>query len=153
MQVPYHKQNRDYTCGPACLRMVLEYYDSYQDEISITKLCGTTIAGTSLSEIANAADGFGLQATWKTSATLKDLKSAIKQARPVIAMVDARILHGLEIPIPAGHMIVIFAIEKNKIRFHDPQLGHDQQVSISNFSASWQNMRNGMVMIWQKSNP
>ena len=34
--VPYHKQNRDYTCGPACLRMVLEYWNFQQDEVSLS---------------------------------------------------------------------------------------------------------------------
>jgi hypothetical protein len=38
VEVPYHKQNRDYTCGPACARMVLEYYGIYQDEVRLSSL-------------------------------------------------------------------------------------------------------------------
>lgn len=35
LKIPYFKQNRDYTCGPACLRMVLAYYGIQQDEVTL----------------------------------------------------------------------------------------------------------------------
>ncbi len=151
LRVPYHQQNRDYTCGPVCLRMVLEYYGVHEDEISLSMLCGTTIAGTSLAEIARAAEHVGFHADWKIHATQAEIRNALQQNRPVITMVDANVLHELETPTALGHTIVVFAITKEGVHYHDPEEGRDQVVSLSRFSASWQNMRKGMVTIWQKN--
>jgi predicted double-glycine peptidase len=50
LQVPYFSQNRDYTCGPVCLRMVLAYWGYETDEVSLSMLCGTTVFGTSATD-------------------------------------------------------------------------------------------------------
>jgi ATP-binding cassette subfamily B protein len=147
--VPYHEQNRDFTCGPACLRMVLEYFGVLQDEVSLTMLCGTTLAGTGLVEIAEAARRLGFKAEWKRNAKFSDLTNALKRRIPVMAMVDARLLHVIEMPIPIGHMIVIFAIEADTIFYHDPEVGREQTISRHIFMTSWENMRKGMVIVWR----
>jgi len=147
--VPYHKQNRDYTCGPACLRMTLEYWGFQQDEVSLSMLCKTTIAGTGLAEIAEAAQELGFLTEWKRGAKINDLANALKQDIPVMAMVDARLLHDIELPIPVGHLIVIFAIDTNTIFYHDPEAGPERKISRLRFSQAWKNLRKGMVIVWQ----
>jgi ATP-binding cassette subfamily B protein len=150
LHVPFYQQNRDYTCGPACLRMVLDYWDFNQDEVSLSKLCGTTLAGTGLAEIAEAARTLGFEAEWKRNAKFNDLLNALKRSIPVMAIVDARLLHNIELPFPAGHMIVIFAIGKDLIFYHDPQAGQDRNVSRRIFVQAWENLRKGMVLIWPR---
>jgi len=150
LAVPYHKQNRDYTCGPACLRMALEYWGFQQDEVSLSMLCKTTVTGTGLAEIAEAAQELGFVAEWKRGAKISELTNALKQGIPVMAMVDARLLHDIEVPIPVGHMIVIVAIDTNTIFYHDPEVGSEQSVSRPIFSQAWENLRKGMVIIWQQ---
>lgn len=151
LEVPYHKQNRDYTCGPVCLRMVLEYYGVHEDEVSLSMLCGTTIAGTSLAEIAHAAELLEFHADWKIRATQVEIRNALQQNRPVIVMVDANALYELETPTTLGHTIVVSAISKEGVDFHDPAEGRDQFIPLNRFAVSWQNMRKGMVIIWQKN--
>jgi ABC-type bacteriocin/lantibiotic exporter with double-glycine peptidase domain len=149
LDVPYHQQNRDYTCGPACLRMVLEYWDFQQDEVSLSMLCGTTIAGTGLAEIAEAARKLGFEAEWKRNAKFSELTNALKRGIPVMAIVDARLLHDIEMPLPVGHLIVIIAIDANTIFYHDPEAGREQNVSRSKFIQAWENLRKGMVIVWR----
>jgi len=131
LEVPYHKQNRDYTCGPACLRMILEYFGLKQDEVSLTMLYVTTLAGTGLAQIAEAAQRLGFKAEWKRSAKLSDLTKALKLGIPVTAMVDARLLHRTEMPIPIGHMIFIFALEAGTVFYHDPEVGPSQEILVA----------------------
>lgn len=151
LEVPYHKQNRDYTCGPVCLRMVLEYYGVQEDEVSLSMLCRTTIAGTSLAEIAHAAELLEFHAEWKIHATQVEVRNALQQNRPVIVMADANALYGLATPTTQGHTIVVSAISKAGVDFHDPAEGRDQFIPLNRFVVSWQNMRKGMVIIWQKN--
>lgn len=150
LDVPYHQQNREYTCGPACLRMVLEYWGFQQDEVSLSMLCGTTLAGTGLAEIAEAARRLGFEAEWKRSVKFSDLIDALKREIPVMVMVDARLLHEIEMPLPLGHLIVIFAIDTNTIFYHDPEAGAKRIVTRSIFTQAWGNLRKGMVIVWRQ---
>jgi uncharacterized protein YvpB len=61
-----------------------------------------------------------------------------------------RLLHDIEMPIPAGHMIVIFAIDANKIFYHDPEVGQERTVSRQIFVQAWENLRKDMVTVWQQ---
>jgi len=46
LEVPYYKQEKWYTCGPACLRMLLKYIGTSASEEGAAKACGTTELGT-----------------------------------------------------------------------------------------------------------
>ncbi|PIN94126.1 hypothetical protein COU56_03175, partial [Candidatus Pacearchaeota archaeon CG10_big_fil_rev_8_21_14_0_10_31_9] len=47
VQIPYYEQETNYTCGPACMRMVLGSLGIKKSEKQITKLIGTNkIRGT-----------------------------------------------------------------------------------------------------------
>jgi len=149
LDVPFHQQNRDYTCGPACLRMVLEYWNFQQDEVSLSMLCGTTIAGTGLAEIAEAARKLGFEAEWKRNAKFNELTNALTRGVPAMTIVDARLLHDIEMPLPVGHLIVIIAIAANTIFYHDPEAGREQNVPRQIFIQAWENLRKGMVIVWR----
>jgi len=41
-EVPYYKQEEGYTCGPACLRMLLKYNGTSTSEADVAKACETT---------------------------------------------------------------------------------------------------------------
>ncbi len=112
-------------------------------------LCGTTLAGTGLVDIAEAARRLGFKAEWKKKAKFGDLTNALKRRIPAMAMVDARLMHSIEMPIPIGHMIVIFEIKADTIFYHDPEVGREQTISRRIFIASWENMRKGMVIVWR----
>jgi hypothetical protein len=131
--------------------MVLEYLGVQQNEISLTMLCGTTLAGTGLAEIAEAAKRLGFSAEWKKNAKFSDLTNALKLGIPVMSMVDARLLHQTEMPIPIGHTIVSFAIDADTIFYHAPEIGREQKVSRRIFTATWENMRKGMVIVWRQN--
>ncbi len=130
--------------------MVLKYFGVDQDEVSLTMLCRATLAGTGLAEVVEAAGHFGFRGEWKIGAKIADLTVALKRGTPIMTVVDARVLHRIEMPKPIGHMIVIFAMDDNTIFYHDPESGPNQIVSQPVFIASWENLRKRMVTIWPK---
>lgn len=149
LRVPYFKQNRDYTCGPACLRMVLAYYGIEQDEVTLTMLCRTNVFGTSLDAITTAATQLGLNAEWIHAERLSDAMNLLTQETLLIAHVDAVRLYQLDKDITVGHLIVLLAVQETAIYFHDPEAGADRSVALADFEAAWSKFEKGMVAIWR----
>ena len=52
--IPYFKQESWYTCGPACLRMVLAFFGIARTEAEVMKECDTTELGTTTMKISTA---------------------------------------------------------------------------------------------------
>lgn len=92
LTVPYFRQNRDYTCGPVCLRMVLAYWGYETDEVSLSMLCGTDLFGTSAKQIVGAAQRLGFQCEYKFKRPYSALALALRNGVPPIVSVDAAIL-------------------------------------------------------------
>jgi ABC-type bacteriocin/lantibiotic exporter with double-glycine peptidase domain len=52
LSVPFYRQEQSHTCGPACLRMVLEFFGTALTESELAERCGTTRLGTGRAELA-----------------------------------------------------------------------------------------------------
>ncbi len=61
-EVPYYKQEEWYTCGPACLRMLLKYIGTSAPEGDVAKACGTNELGTTPSQLVKGSEVFGFDA-------------------------------------------------------------------------------------------
>ncbi len=62
LSVPFYHQEHEHTCGPACLRMVLEFFGTTLTESELEARCGTTLLGTGRTELAQAATALGFAA-------------------------------------------------------------------------------------------
>lgn len=94
-------------CGPAALRMVLEYYGIRVSEGRVARLsCATKGKGTTAEGIIKAAKSFGLHALLKDNSSIADLDYFVKRNIPVI--VDW-------FEEDDGHYSVVFHIEEGKI--------------------------------------
>ncbi len=60
---PFYPQERDYSCVPACLRMVLAYNGIYESEDDLVYACCSRPDGTAASDLVEAAKGFGFAKT------------------------------------------------------------------------------------------
>ena len=94
LEVPYYKQQEWYTCGPACLRMLLKYIGTSTPEEDVAKACGTTELGTTPLQLVKGSKVFGFDADAIKYEDIDDLKSGLKSGNPVIALLDAGILYG-----------------------------------------------------------
>lgn len=57
----YYQQIDESDCGPACLAMIASYYNYHQTISRIREFAGTTINGTNIKGMLNAATEIGLK--------------------------------------------------------------------------------------------
>jgi len=60
LEVPYFKQEKSTTCGPACVRMVIEYNGIQLSETELEDVCETSWLGNTCEELAS-----GVNLTWE----------------------------------------------------------------------------------------
>jgi len=147
LDVPYFRQQRWYTCGPACLRMVLSYLQIDKSESEINTLCRVDFAGTTCEQIADAASKLNLHSEVLMNITIDDLKHILENQLPLIALVDGGILYG---DIPGfGHFIVIVGIESEDVIYHDPEIRASCRTQVDDFLDAWRQFEFLGVRIWK----
>ncbi|MCZ7403913.1 MAG: C39 family peptidase [Candidatus Methanoperedens sp.] len=145
IKVPYFKQESWYTCGPACLRMVLASLGFLRTEAEVETACSTTELGTTAMQLSTAAQKFGLNASSTKNANIDDLKHKIIKGKPLIVLIDPSYLYGGISGF--GHFIVIVGITAKEIVYHDPDVpnGESMHCNIEVFSMAWNAMRCWMI--------
>lgn len=147
IKVPYFRQENWYTCGPACLRMVLAYHRIIKTEDEVTEICDTTELGTTPTQISAAFEKFGIRASSIKNANIDELKNEIKEGRPVIVLIDpSHISGGIS---GFGHFIVIVGIKDQEIEYHDPDepKGESIKCNFETFLMAWNATRCWMIKI------
>jgi ABC-type bacteriocin/lantibiotic exporter with double-glycine peptidase domain len=130
LTIPYHKQNKDHTCGPASLRMVLEFLGIIKTENELEKLAETVEEGTTPEKLSNAAKSLGLHCYIKSPSSEQEVKNIIDSGLPVIvSYFDTDELH----------YTVLVGYDENKFYFNDPWNGDDPvpEMEIEKFIPLW----------------
>lgn len=116
-------------CGPACLKMVLEYYGIKMSEKKLAKMCGATASlGVEAKHLLTAAKKLGLKGFIKDHATISELASFLKRDIPVI--VDW-------FSVNDGHYSVVVGLDKRYIYLEDPEFGRLNIIEIEVFRRIW----------------
>ncbi|MBI3533954.1 MAG: C39 family peptidase [Deltaproteobacteria bacterium] len=91
LQVPIIRQATDYSCGPASLLGVLNYWQVYEGaESELYSVLGTTEKnGTEPQKLLEGAKKYGLTADMKENLELADLKAALQKSETVILSYQA----------------------------------------------------------------
>lgn len=137
MKFPFYQQPDTMDCGPTCLRMVAKHFKRTISLEKIRRLSDTTRSGSSLKNIADAAEKIG----FKTLGVKIDFKSLAEEA-----------------PLPCivfwneNHFIVVHKIKKNKVYVADPAhglLSYTQQEFIDNWIGKHANetTEDGIVLL------
>lgn len=117
-------------CGPASLKMVLEYYGIEKSENELADLTlYQPSKGVNAENLLKAAKGLGLNAFYKDLSKIKDLELyVLKKKIPVI--VDWFSTND-------GHYSVVVDINKENIYMQDPELGNLRTLDIETFQKVW----------------
>ena len=117
-------------CGPACLKMVLQYFGMDKTEEELTKLTKcTSELGATAEDIAAAAKTLGFKASVKDFGELKEIDELVnKQQIPVI--VDWFYEDD-------GHYSVVIGIDSENIYIQDPSFGHRRALRLDTFFRCW----------------
>ena len=131
LTVPFHKQQTDYTCGPASLRMVLEYFGRSVTEEELSPLLGTNdVMGTERDRMSEIIKTHELVPYERTDATLDDVKHLLSHAMPVI-------VRFLEQEQNSDHYGVVTGLNDTHITINDPWSGANVIHEIGIFLMRW----------------
>lgn len=119
MHVPHHKQELDYSCLAACVRMILAFYGKDHSESDLRKLLKTRIGGTSPSRLMWQLPTLGFDAVVETG-SLQSLSAYLNAGKPCIVHVWTPPLPHWE--VEAIHALVVVGIGENTVLAHDPVL-------------------------------
>ena len=138
LNIKYHPQQEDYSCGPACLRMIFNHLGKEYSEEKMIALCKTMPkTGTSHEKIIEVLKNEEIAFFTKTNSSIKQLISLIDKSFPVI-------VNYYDDESNEGHYSIVSGYDKKekKIIMADPYKGNDYEVEWSKFRKLWHNGNN-----------
>ncbi len=118
---PFYNQPDHMDCGPTCLRIIAKHYGKHYTLASLRRLSETTREGSSLKNIADAAEKIGFRTL---GAKISFTQLQHEAPLPCIAHWNQ------------NHFVVVYKIKKNKVYVSDPAHGL-LQYSVAEFLQHW----------------
>ncbi len=117
-------------CGPASLKMVLEYYGTKRAEDELSKLCGRKDGeGTEILGIVKAAKGLGFRAELIEGADLQTLTEWVEEKGiPVIVEWFSTY---------TSHYSPVVGVTEKNVWLMDPDIGKVCRLSHKRFNTIW----------------
>lgn len=147
--VPYFKKEKNTTCGPACLKMILAFMGMNYSENELETICETGWLGNTCEEIAKGAKKLGLSTEVLENIGIEELKKLLENNHPIIALLSPSILY--EGVVGFGHFVVIIGFDELKIYYHDPAFEKDLDKLIDVFFEAWEKYSLKGVKVWKST--
>ena len=142
---PLYLQETDYSCAPACLRMVLAAAGIEKAEEELREISGCTLEGTEALAIVDAARSFGFQNTRKYNLDFDELKSSLAQNLYPIAYIKTRT--GSQ-KLLQQHAVVVIEIKPGKVFLLDPAPERGEiEMAEAEFLQAWSAMRRLTILV------
>lgn len=126
-------------CGPASLKIVLEYYGINKSENELAELCKFKKGlGVDDKGIKSAAEKFGFKVKIKNNSSFKDIEKWLKKEVPVMVnwFTKGRTDYG-DSATADGHYSVVMGLDDSFIYLQDPELGAMRKIERNNFMRVW----------------
>ena len=150
----YRQSHNDNSCGPACVRMVIDYFwgalGKHTSMRDVRKILQITMngnkylsRGTCREHLISALREFGIfetEISGNTPTRLAQLTRAIEKGSPVILMCLADFGHYGRM----WHYVVLTGMDKDFIYINDPYPGKPSQILLLSF------LKNGQPINWGK---
>jgi ABC-type bacteriocin/lantibiotic exporter with double-glycine peptidase domain len=147
LNIPYFRQEKNTTCGVACLRMVMAFYSKDIKEFELEEACETGWLGNTCGELVQCVKKYGFEAEEVENITTDYVKTILRKNHPIIALLDPAILYGgIE---GFGHFVVITGLEDDKICYNDPDMDKEITKNITDFFKAWNKFSFKGVRIWK----
>lgn len=122
-------QSDDSLCGPACMKMVLDYYGISIEEQELAKMVNHTYElGCTNEAMEQAFQRLGFKVFYKTNATIEDLDLFTSLNMPVI--VDW-------FPEGEGHSSIVLGVSSGCVLIQDPLEYHGKAIKKEDFNRCW----------------
>ncbi|MCX6718408.1 MAG: cysteine peptidase family C39 domain-containing protein [Candidatus Staskawiczbacteria bacterium] len=126
-------------CGPASLKIVLEYYGINKSEDELAELCRFKKGlGVDDKGIKSAAEKLGLKVKIENNSNFKDIEKWLKKEVPVIVnwFTKGRTDYG-DSSVADGHYSVVMGLDDEFIHLQDPELGAMRKIGRDDFMRVW----------------
>lgn len=131
MHILFYKQQKDWSCGPASLRMALAAIGVYYTEQNIAKQFNiNSKRGTKNKSFPLFAEQHKLNYLVSRNSTLQNIHNALKQEYIII-------INYFDPKEKEGHYAVIKKLTPKKIYLLDPWHGPHHNISIKTFLLLW----------------
>jgi len=131
MKIPYFRQNTEYTCGPAAMRMALGALGIVKSERQLSLLLHTnSMVGTRRKAFPLLAERLLLDYVVERESSIEDIKEAIASGFIVIV----NYFYTVE-QVP--HFAVVKRIDSNRIYLLDPEAGPGHSYPLAEFISNW----------------
>jgi len=146
-KVPYFRQEKTTTCGPACVRMVIAYNGTELSETELEEVCETSWLGNTCEELAAGVQEVGFLSEVIENIMFEGLEESLKSEMPIIVLLDPAVLYG---GIQGfGHFVVVIGLEKGTVYYHDPDLGSVLAKDARLFHEAWEKFSFKGIKIWK----
>jgi ABC-type bacteriocin/lantibiotic exporter with double-glycine peptidase domain len=133
MKIPYHRQKKEYWCGPAALQMAFEFHGKHMSQKSIARLAKTNKrTGTAGRKMTVAVRAAGLLQFRKKNSSLADIKKYLLNKTPVI-------VNFVEPSWEVAHYALVCKLTPKEIVLNDPWNGRNFKLSLREFVKRWHN--------------
>lgn len=126
-------------CGPASLKIVLDYYGLVKSEQELAGLTGTTDGmGTDDKGIVQVAESLGFKTAIKNQSDFSDIENWLRKGVPVI--VDWFTRGRVDYPdseVADGHYSVVVGLDDDSIYLQDPEIGEIREIGRDDFLKVW----------------
>jgi len=125
-------------CGPASLKIVLNYFGADKTESELAGLMGKTDLGTNAQGFVRAAKSLGFEAVVKNEGDFNDIKNWLDKKVPVIVNWFTR--GRADYPdstVADGHYSVVAGLDEKNIYIQDPELGGLRTLKREDFKKVW----------------
>lgn len=145
---PHHKQEKDYSCVPACLKMVLKFFDISVDESELRTKLKTRFFGTHIINILFIKETYGIEAKiefW----SLEELKTHLDKFRtPCLALVwTEHLAHWKQACI---HSVLVIGYDNEHVIINDPNFEEkDFYILYEDFISAWQ-VNDGLMVTFKQ---
>ena len=126
-------------CGPASLKIVLDYYDIEKSEKELAKLCRhNKNLGVDDEKIKRVAGSLGFKVKIKNSSNFKDIENWLDKKVPVIVnwFTKGRQEYS-ESEVSDGHYSVVAGLDEKYIYLQDPEIGKIRKIKRDDFMRVW----------------
>lgn len=126
-------------CGPASLKIVLDYYGLNKSEKELAELTGL-VPGLGINDksIAKAAESLGFNVEIKNKSSFEDIEEWLKKGVPVIVdwFTRGRQDYG-DSEMADGHYSVVIGLDNEYIYLQDPEIGGERKIDREDFMRVW----------------
>lgn len=126
-------------CGPASLKIILDYYGVNKTENELADLT-SLVPGLGVDDvsIAKAAESLGLKVEIKNESSFEEIEKWLKKGVPVIIDWFTRGRQDYDdSDVADGHYSVVIGLDEESIYLQDPEIGGERKIAREDFMKVW----------------